>query len=94
MYWLTQVFGTFGISAILDSKRFVRRSRGLVGFAVVSGFVIITWIGGTIFQSTFTRATPSPLKDWTEPGWGGPFVLYLSEPPAQVSCLSVEHDLI
>ena len=34
-------------------------------------------IGGAVFQSTFTRADPSPLKDWTDSGWAGPFVLYI-----------------
>jgi hypothetical protein len=35
-----------------------------------------TWIGGAIFQTTFTRADAPLLVDWVDSGWGGPFALY------------------
>jgi hypothetical protein len=78
MYWLMQTFGTFGIAAILDASSMKRRTRGLVGYGVVATFVLVAWIGGTVFQSEFSRADAPVLKDWTDPGWGGPFVLYLT----------------
>ena len=39
-------------------------------------FVMGTWIGGAIFQTTFTRADAPLLVDWVDSGWGGPFALY------------------
>jgi len=35
-----------------------------------------TWIGGAIFQTTFTRADAPLLVDWVDERWGGPFALY------------------
>lgn len=47
--------------------------------SIVFAFVMGTWIGGAIFQTTFTRADAPVLRDWAEPGWAGPFVLYCRE---------------
>ncbi|ODQ54689.1 MFS general substrate transporter [Saitoella complicata NRRL Y-17804] len=78
IYWLTQVFGTFGISAILDATALGdRRRRGIIGLAVISIFVLATWSGGAAFQSTFSEHNPSPSSDWTDSNWAGPFVLYV-----------------
>jgi hypothetical protein len=35
LYWLMQTVGTFGVAAILDMKKFRRRTRGLIGLTVV-----------------------------------------------------------
>jgi len=40
-----------------------------------------TWIGGAIFQTTFTRADAPLLVDWVDSGWGGPFALYCCMSP-------------
>jgi Major Facilitator Superfamily len=76
IYWLTQVLGTCFMGFILDNKRIGRRKRGLIGLFIVSILVLGTWAGGAAFQVTFTRHSPPPDVDWTDPGFGGPFVLY------------------
>lgn len=76
VYWLTQIIGTFGLSLILDNQKFKRKPRGLVGLAITCVFVIATWAGGAVFQQQFTRSTTPPGVDWTDPQFGGPFVLY------------------
>lgn len=76
IYWLTQVLGTFFLSLILDSSKFDRRKRGIIGTTIVSIFVMTTWAGGAAFQKGFTRQSTPPNVDWTDSNFGGPFVLY------------------
>ncbi|KAA8911966.1 hypothetical protein TRICI_003652 [Trichomonascus ciferrii] len=76
VYWLTQVLGTTFIGFVLDNRRIGRRKRGLIGLAIVSIFVLATWSGGAVFQTTFTRESTPPNVDWSDPGFGGPFTLY------------------
>lgn len=76
IYWLTQVVGTFGLGLILDNSKLKRRTRGLIGLAITCLLVIGTWIGGAVFQTTFTHDTPSPNVDFKSKNFGGPFVLY------------------
>jgi hypothetical protein len=80
LYWAIQPFGSFFISSILDMKRFHRRTRAIMGFAILSLCTIAIWTGGALFQAGFERTDPSPELDWAKDRvkWGKAFALWLA----------------
>lgn len=67
------------MGALLDLKSFSRRTRALGAFVGVTIVTMAVWGGGLAFQLEYTResaAEDSSKIDWTEKGYGGPFVLY------------------
>ncbi|KAG2183724.1 hypothetical protein INT43_006735 [Umbelopsis isabellina] len=76
VYWAAQIVASIMLGTLLDYQGLHRRTRGLLGLAVVTLLSMGVWAGGVAFQTTFDRSYDSPI-DWTTPGFGGPFVLYL-----------------
>jgi hypothetical protein len=76
--WERRTRGLVGLSYVVSSVIKARR-MGMADGRIVFVFVIGTWIGGAIFQTTFTRADAPLLVDWVDSRWGGPFALYCRE---------------
>ncbi|KAI5459210.1 major facilitator superfamily domain-containing protein [Mariannaea sp. PMI_226] len=80
MYWLFQIIGAFTFGSLLDMTRFSRRTRAVGGLFLLFSITMIIWGCGYIFQKGYTRATvksgETPVMDWTDSGFPGPFVLY------------------
>ncbi|KAK0520186.1 hypothetical protein OC835_007291 [Tilletia horrida] len=55
LYWLAQMFGAFGLGLILDSKRFTRRTRAWMGWALCFVLVWAVWAGSYVKQRAYTR---------------------------------------
>ena len=76
--------GTFVFGYALDSRLLRRPVRAYVVLAALFVLTMAVWGGGYAFQRTYVRDT-DPDKDavearkvdWTSPGHGGPFVLYM-----------------
>lgn len=78
----------------LDSQKFSRRNKALMGLSVVGVMFMAAWAGAIVLQSTYTRESillNPPDVDWTETGFAGPFVLYclfgIIDAMYQVRCL-------
>jgi hypothetical protein len=76
VYWASQIVASILIGQLLDYKGLHRRSRGLLGLFIVGLICMGVWAGGLVFQLTFDRSFASPIN-WTSPGFGGPFFLYM-----------------
>lgn len=76
MYWTMQIVGSLAIGLLLDYTGWSRRKRGFVGLIVMALITTGVWIGGFIFQLGFDASYDQP-KHWTDPGFGGPFFLYM-----------------
>ncbi|CAM0137651.1 hypothetical protein VKS41_000849 [Umbelopsis sp. WA50703] len=76
MYWAMQIVASICIGQLLDWSRFKRRDRGLMGLALTFLFCMGVWAGGFAFQLTFDRSFDKPIH-WTDPGFGGPFAVYI-----------------
>ncbi|CAO3665628.1 unnamed protein product [Umbelopsis vinacea] len=76
VYWASQIVASILIGQLLDYKGLHRRSRGLLGLFIVGLICMGVWAGGLAFQLTFDRSFASPIN-WTSPGFGGPFFLYM-----------------
>ncbi|KAG2227900.1 hypothetical protein INT45_002138 [Circinella minor] len=76
MYWTFQIIGSLLVGLFLDYQGLSRRARGLICGGVLFVVMMGVWAGGFAFQLTFDRDYADPLN-WTSPGFGGPFVLYL-----------------
>lgn len=80
LFWVMEPLGALTMGRILDLKRLSRRSRGLVGLAVLAVCTCSVWTGGAFFQASFDRDQPSPKLDWDTDRrrWGQAFALYIS----------------
>lgn len=67
--------GALVIGPILDSLPFHRRTRGYIGLAIVSCFVIASWGGGLSYQLTFTRDDPPSVISYKDGAYGKPAAL-------------------
>ncbi|CAO3628044.1 unnamed protein product [Mucor fragilis] len=76
MYWGLQIVGSLMIGVLLDYQRMTRRGRGLLALVILFFVVMGVWAGGFAFQLTFDNDFDSPIG-WKDPGFGGPFVLYM-----------------
>ena len=64
------------IGIILDKipvKR--RRTRGLLGIAITSVFIIVAWAWGVHYQLRFTRETKLVRMHWSDKGFGEPMAI-------------------
>jgi hypothetical protein len=90
IYYTFQIIGAFIFGYFLDMKSIKRTTRAKAGWLALLVLTFAIWGGGYAFQKTYTRAdiamgtdTPDdlsddyPVLDWTSPGYGGPFVLYI-----------------
>jgi MFS family permease len=62
LYWMAQIFGAIGMSFILDSKRYRRRTRAFGGVAALMIMIFVTHIWAFFYQREYTRAT-KPLNN-------------------------------
>lgn len=80
MYWLSQIIGAYMFGMLLDIKYLRRRTRSILGLAALFVATMATWGCGYLFQTTYTRESvasgETPLMDWTDSGFAGPFALY------------------
>ncbi|KAG0224892.1 hypothetical protein BGW41_004921 [Actinomortierella wolfii] len=77
-YWAAQIFGSWSFATVLDTQRFDRRKRALIGLGVVSLAFIATWTGGIFFQKTYTtKQTPGHDYEVLKADYVGPLFLYM-----------------
>lgn len=76
MYWGMQIIGSLIFGLLLDYQGLSRRVRGLLGASIMFVMLMAIWAGGFAFQLTFENDYKNPIH-WTDPGFGGPFVLYI-----------------
>jgi hypothetical protein len=80
VYYTMQIIGAYIFGFALDYQGLSRRLRAKISFAVLFVLIMAIWGGGYAFQKTYDRAWSAiddNHKDWTSPGYGGPFVLYI-----------------
>jgi len=64
VYWSAQIFGSLFIGyLILDQKRYRRRVRAFVGWAIVFAMVFVVHIWAYFYQRTYTRQSVSPATN-------------------------------
>ena len=63
------------LGAFLDQKRISLKTRGRAAFFVVVGLQGAWWIWATILVTHFRKT--QPIYDWTDPGFGKGFALFL-----------------
>lgn len=73
-----QIPAGYGLQWILDHKTWGRRKRGLIGLTVVSVPILAAWVWEMVRVRDFNRAKPPTTPtDWTEPRFGGIFILFM-----------------
>lgn len=81
VYYLMQIIGAYIFGFALDMKRFRRTTRAKGAWVSLLVLIMVVWGPGYKFQTTYDRAwasnKASVKKDWTDSGFGGPFVLYM-----------------
>lgn len=82
IYYIMQIVGAYVFGFALDSKHVRRTVRAKAAWVALFALIMVIWGGGYAFQKTYTRATfaegsGNKKKDWSDPGYGGPFVLYM-----------------
>lgn len=78
IYWFAQMVAAYLFSFVLDSKQISRRSRMMMGWAVVFCFMWAVWGGSYAEQLTFSRGSPPvPLVDLSHSRrYAGPGLLF------------------
>ncbi|KAF2747271.1 MFS general substrate transporter [Sporormia fimetaria CBS 119925] len=81
VYWIMQIIGAYVFGFALDLKGVRRTMRAKGAWAALFVLIMVVWGGGYKFQTTYDRAwaenKKSVKKDWSDDGYGGPFVLYM-----------------
>lgn len=81
VYYIMQIVGAYVFGFALDYKGISRRTRAKAAWGALFATIMIIWGFGYMFQKTYTRAWAKEKsnlkKDWSEPGFAGPFVLYM-----------------
>jgi MFS family permease len=81
VYYLMQIVGAYVFGFALDLKGVRRTMRAKGAWAALFVLIMVVWGGGYKFQTTYNRAWAedknNTKKDWSDPGFGGPFVLYM-----------------
>lgn len=89
VYWLMQIVGAFVFGYFLDLRSVRRTTRAYGAWTALFILTMAVWGGGYAFQKTYTRELVSigadtedesddyQKLDWTDSGYGGPFVLYM-----------------
>ncbi|PWN52671.1 hypothetical protein IE53DRAFT_366991 [Violaceomyces palustris] len=81
-YWLVQIPAALLLSKLLDgSKGLNRRSRGILGFSILSLVTISSWVALWVWQSLrhdgMDRSLPHSTIDWKDKDWVGGFIVYI-----------------
>lgn len=83
VYYIMQIVGAYIFGFALDFKGVRRTMRAKIAWIALFATIMIIWGFGYKFQTTYTRESAAAakkadkLKDWSEPGYAGPFVLYM-----------------
>jgi hypothetical protein len=81
VYYTMQIVGAYIFGYALDIKSVRRTTRAKIVWAVLFATIMIIWGCGYKFQKTYDRAWAenenNEKKDWSDPGYAGPFVLYM-----------------
>ncbi|KAH7139435.1 major facilitator superfamily domain-containing protein [Dendryphion nanum] len=81
VYYLMQIVGAYVFGFALDYKGVRRTVRAKAAWAALLALMMVVWGCGYKFQKTFDRAYGEDKtiekKDWSDPGYAGPFVLYM-----------------
>ncbi|KAF2019719.1 MFS general substrate transporter [Aaosphaeria arxii CBS 175.79] len=81
VYYLMQILGAYIFGFALDLKGVRRTVRAKAAWAALFVLMMIVWGCGYKFQTTYTREwaidKSTVKKDWSDPGFAGPFVLYM-----------------
>jgi hypothetical protein len=83
VYYMMQIFGAYVFGYALDFKGVRRTTRAKVAWFALFSTIMIVWGFGFMFQKTYDRHSAkaaqenNTTKDWSDPGYGGPFVLYM-----------------
>jgi MFS family permease len=80
-YYIMQIFGAYVFGFALDYKGIRRSMRAKIAWVALFSVIMIVWGFGYKFQTTYDRAwaenKESVKKDWSDPGYAGPLVLYM-----------------
>ncbi|OQE12958.1 hypothetical protein PENFLA_c058G10132 [Penicillium flavigenum] len=63
------------LGAFLDTKRISLKKRSRYAFFLVVGWQGMCWIWASVLTTEFNKT--NPIYDWTDPGFGRAFVLFL-----------------
>lgn len=81
VYYIMQIVGAYVFGFALDFKGVRRTTRAKAAWGALFSTIMIIWGCGYMFQKTYTREwaedKSNPKKDWSDPGYAGPFVLYM-----------------
>jgi MFS family permease len=81
VYYIMQIVGAYVFGYALDIKGVRRTTRAKAAWVALFATIMIVWGCGYRFQKTYDRAWASnennEKKDWSDPGYAGPFVLYM-----------------
>ncbi|KAI5279384.1 hypothetical protein KEM54_004197 [Ascosphaera aggregata] len=81
VYWGMQMIGALLFGQLLDLKSLKRSVRAKVAWLVILVLGMAIWGGGYAYHKTMPKREALPedpiLMDWTDSGFGGPFVLYM-----------------
>ncbi|RAR07245.1 MFS general substrate transporter [Stemphylium lycopersici] len=78
LYWLAQIFGAGVFGFALDFPNVRRTKRARIAWLVMFLLTFGVWGGGYVFQRQYSRDHEGRHFDWTDSGYGGPMVLYIS----------------
>lgn len=80
-YYVFQIIGAYVFGFALDYKGLRRTMRAKIALAALFALVMVVYGCGYKFQKTYDRAWAKDettiKKDWADPGYAGPFVLYI-----------------
>jgi hypothetical protein len=83
VYYIMQIVGAYIFGFALDIKGVRRTTRAKAAWLALFSIIMVVWGFGYMFQKTYDRASADEAKknnmqkDWSDSGYGGPFVLYM-----------------
>ncbi|KAI1082718.1 MFS general substrate transporter [Whalleya microplaca] len=77
-YWVTQIIGAAAFGAFLDWSKFCRRTRTLMGWAILFTLVMVIWGGGFVFLKQTNRNILSPNMDLFDNNYIWYLIMYIS----------------
>ncbi|KAI4655958.1 hypothetical protein J4E93_000674 [Alternaria ventricosa] len=78
LYWLAQILGAGVFGFALDFPNVRRTTRAKIAWVVMLVLTFAVWGGGYVFQRQYRREDDSLHFDWSDNGYGGPMMLYIS----------------
>jgi hypothetical protein len=83
LYWLSEIAGAYLAGYALDSARVRRSLRARIAMGVLLILTFVVWSGAYVWQKKESESTTSIVggsvkKDFSNSGYVGPMILYLS----------------